>query len=210
MRKWSAQLRVLPFALLFLLTSCAVLTPPARPPGQVPSGAAATRDYYNAIDLGGRLSVRYQNNGKEEALHGSFAWIQNPDHIRVTLLSPLGQTIAVIEVTPEGASLIQGGQAVRSAAEVDRLVEQTLGWPLPVSGLREWLQGFGTGANGRRFIATPDAQEFTTQDNWRIRYVSWQDESNSPSRPKRIDLNRTTAEAGNVSIRAVLDTWQPR
>lgn len=165
------------------------------------------RPFQGTIDLGGRLSVRYQNNGKDEALHGNFSWSQTPARTSVTLLSPLGQTMAIIDVSPEGATLVQAGQATRSAGSVDSLTTDMLGWPLPVAGMRDWLQGFAVDAAGRRFVATPANQEVTTRDGWRIHYASWQDGSPSAA-PKRIDLARATEQAGNVSIRIVIDTWQ--
>jgi outer membrane lipoprotein LolB len=200
--------------ILLLLTGCAALAPlPGDNTAQtVPGQAAPARAYFHTIDLGGRLSVRYQNHGKEETLYGSFIWLQDPAQTRITLLSPLGQTIAAIDVTPEGSTLRQGGQTVRSAADVDTLVAQTLGWPLPVAGLRNWLQGFGVDVAGQPFVAAPQKPEVTTRDDWHIRYVNWQDDTSSasPVRPRRVDLDRTTAQAGDVVIRIVLDTWQPR
>jgi outer membrane lipoprotein LolB len=165
------------------------------------------RPYRDEIDLSGRLSVRYQNNGQEEALHGSFVWNQNPARTSITLLSPLGQTMAIIDVTRDGATLSQAGQPVRMAADADALAAGTLGWPLPVAGLRDWLQGYAVDANGSRFIASPQTTDVATRDGWRIRYAGWQDDS-PPNRPKRIDLERSTAQAGDVSIRIVIDKWQ--
>jgi outer membrane lipoprotein LolB len=194
-------------ALPLLLAGCAGMAPPA---GVSPAAQPASpRPYADKLDLGGRLSVRYQNNGREEAMHGSFMWSQNPSRTSVTLLSPLGQTIAVIDMTPDGASLTQGGQQVREAADVDALVADTLGWPLPISGLRQWLQGFAIDATGKRFTANSQATEVATRDGWRIRYAAWQDDA-VQTRPKRIDLERSTAQAGDVSIRIVIDNWQTR
>lgn len=196
--------------LALLLGGCATLVPPADT-GPSDARTISERQYAETIDLGGRLSLRYQANGKEEAVHGSYLWEQSPSQTNVTLLSPLGQTIAVIAVTPEGASLAKNGQAPRIAADVDALVAHTLGWPLPVSGLREWLQGFGIDAAGNQFVATPKASEVTTQDGWRIRYAAWQDGAlqGEQSRPRRVDLERQTAQAGAVSMRIVIDKWQP-
>jgi outer membrane lipoprotein LolB len=194
-------------ALSLLLGGCATMTPPAAVP---PTAQTATsRLYADHLDLGGRLSVRYQNNGREEAMHGSFVWSQNPSQTSITLLSPLGQTVAIIDVTPDGASLTQSGQPARTAADVDALVAETLGWPLPVAGLRGWLQGFAVDASGKRFIANPQATEVATRDGWRIHYAAWQDDA-AQSRPRRIDLDRSTAQAGDVSIRIVIDNWQTR
>ncbi|NEX64337.1 lipoprotein insertase outer membrane protein LolB [Noviherbaspirillum galbum] len=197
-------------ALCVMLSACAALSPV---PSGAPSSTAAQagRPYREAIDIGGRLSLRYQGNSKEEALHGSFAWSQSGGTTTVTLLSPLGQTLAVITAGPSGATLAQSGQPLRSAADVDTLTAETLGWPLPVAGLRDWLQGFAAARDGTNVIATPAAQDIVTRDGWELRYPAWSDaEGGEPPHPRRIDLARRTAQAGDVSIRIVIDTWQPR
>lgn len=195
-------------ALTLALAGCAGVAPPGAIDSRQVIPARAYRD---AIELGGRLSVRYQQDGREEALHGSFTWEQTARHATVTMLSPLGETLATIEVTPGSSSLTQAGRAPRVAADVDALAADALGWPLPVAGLRDWLQGFATDAAGRRVIASPSgASTVATSDGWRIHYASWQeDDPAAPhNHPKRIDLERSSAQAGNVSIRIVIDTWQ--
>lgn len=181
------------------LAACATLAPP-----DAPAPAAAGRSYQDRLELGGRLSVRYQGPQKEEAVHGSFVWNQAPQRTAVTLLSPLGQTVAVIEAGPAGATMVQPGQPMRVAPDVDTLTAEALGWPLPVAGMREWLQGFATDAGGRRFVASPRQDQVATADGWRIQYTAWTDEG----RPRRIDLSRSTQQAGEVSIRIVIDSWQ--
>ena len=196
--------------IVLLLGGCAALAPQTTP--TTPSTAAQqARPYHDAIELGGRLSVRYQQNGREEAVHGSFTWAQTPERTNVVLLSPLGQTIAAIDVTPATATLSQANQPPRTADDVDALAQQALGWPLPVAGLRNWLQGFVAGADGRR-QAVPAADDSTlASDGWRIRYASWQDAGGvAAAHPKRIDLERDTTSAGTVAMRIVIDNWQTR
>lgn len=198
------------FALPLLLAGCATINAPAPGAPSASAQQAPPRAYHETIDLGGRLSVRYQENDRDQALHGSFTWMQRPGRTIVTLLSPLGQTIATIDITPNLATLTQAGQAPRTAPDVDALTASALGWPLPVSGLRDWLQGFAPDAEGRHAIASPQSGEssVTTPDGWRIHYASWQEDA-TPSHPKRIDLERNTVQAGDVAIRIVIDTWQP-
>lgn len=163
------------------------------------------------MEMSGRLSVQYQRDGREESLHGSFTWSQTPQHTSITLLSPLGQTLALIEVTPQSATLTQAGQVPRIAADADTLAAETLGWPLPVAGLRDWLQGFAIDAQGQRWSApASDAPvSLTTRDGWQLGYASWQtDAASAIPRPRRIDLARTTTQAGTVAIRIVIDSWQ--
>lgn len=195
-----------------LMAGCANLAPHTDAgTDNVPDDATqspASRPYHEAIDLDGRLSVQYQRNGEDESLHGSFTWRQTARHSTITLLSPLGQTLAAIAVEADSATLTQSGQAPRTASDVDELAAQSLGWPLPVSGLRSWLQGFATNANGKTFAATPDNNDVTTNDGWHIRYVIWDDSDPATIRPKRIDLERQTEQAGKVAIRIVIDNWQ--
>lgn len=190
-------------ALPLWLGGCASIAPPAPASGMT----MPTRTYQDSIELGGRLSVRYQQNGSEQAVHGSFSWSQTPDHTHVVLASPLGQTMAEIDVTAATATLMQANQPPRIAADVDALATETLGWPLPVAGLRDWLQGFVAGPNGaRRTVpATPDAT--LESDGWRIRYGSWQQDGTAPPQPKRLDLERDSS-TGPVAIRIVIDTRQ--
>ncbi len=196
---------ILALALPLVLGACTTVPSDTRPS---PSVAGATaRTYHPAIEMGGRLSVRYERNGNEEALHGSFVWEQAPDRIIVTLLSPLGQTLAVIDITPLSATLMQPGQTPRTAQDVDTLTAATLGWPLPVSGLQHWLQGFVANTASHTLEAAPaEAGLINTDDGWRLQYVSWQQDGQDY--PRRIDLERHTAQAGEVSLRIVVDRRQ--
>ncbi|PFH10458.1 outer membrane lipoprotein LolB [Collimonas sp. PA-H2] len=178
--------------------------------GAASAGSAAARQYRQAIDVSGRLSLRYQQDGKQQAMYGSFTWSQSTQETAITLLSPLGQTLATINIGAGQATLKQAGQPPRIASDVDALTVQALGWPLPIAGLRDWLQGFGEDAGGQRFTATPNADDsfsVTTADKWLIQYSNWQD-SGAESYPKRIDLARNTAQAGEVAIRIAISSRQ--
>lgn len=235
--RWKSVATVL---LSVSLAGCAGLLPSGRE-GAATEMRTAPEAYQSNIDIGGRISVLYQQGGRDEALHGSFSWSQQSDHATVTLLSPLGQTLAVIDVTPDHARLTEAGQPPREAPDPDALALRVLGWPLPISGLRDWLQGVGQDARGKRFSASPAHPTITTADGWTLHYLTWEDvapATGSPAptsiapnatpspaplsaspgaaalarvavRPRRIDLERYTTEAGNVTIKLALDQWQP-
>lgn len=163
--------------------------------------------YRDTIDLNGRLSVNYQKDGKPETLSGKFSWSQKPERIDVSLASPLGQTLAIITVTPDSATLTQADKAPRVAKDIDTLTAQTLGWLLPVSGLRDWLQGYATAAGGRRFAASPASNTVTTADGWYLTFVSWQNDATAQPVPKRIDAQRVASAASDeLAIRIVIDS----
>lgn len=169
----------------------------------LPSG---TRTYRSDVRLGGRLSVSYRAAGKPESLQGKFLWVQRGEQIDIELLTPLGQTIARIAIAPGRARIEQSGGDVREAANIDQLTEQTLGWTLPVNGLRYWLQGFMRDARGQLTSVTPDQSGTLRGDGWKLRYVSWQADG-STAMPKRIDFTRDTAQS-ELALRVVIDRWQ--
>jgi outer membrane lipoprotein LolB len=69
-----------------VLTGCATST--------ANLSTATVGAYRETIALAGRLSVNYQKDGRPESISGSFNWEQRAGTIDVTLMSPLGQTVA--------------------------------------------------------------------------------------------------------------------
>ncbi|MGZ5202493.1 MAG: outer membrane lipoprotein LolB [Telluria sp.] len=167
---------------------------------------APVAGYRDSIDLSGHLAVRYQKDGQPQNLNGAFTWTQRPGRVDVSLVSPLGQTLATISVTPQQATLTQAGQPPVVAEDIDRLTARTLGWSLPVSGLREWLQGHAIDTSGKPFTASPANNSVVTKDGWRLRFVAWQDESSAHPVPRRIDAERSaTATSDELALRIVID-----
>jgi len=209
------RFRGLPAAVLVAalgLAGCASLTTPAGGPGAVAADPGAPRyPAHAAIDIDGRISVRYQQDGKEEGVHGNFAWRQAPGRTVLTLLSPLGQVQAEVEITPSRAVLARPGQPPQAAADVDALLRDALGWPLPVSDLHHWFQGHFYGADGRMASVAPGVTDarYATRQGWTLRYPAWDTEGGN-IRPRRIDMERPTEQAGQVVVKLVIDRWQPQ
>ncbi|WP_432381188.1 outer membrane lipoprotein LolB [Duganella sp. P38] len=175
-----------------------------------PRSGAAVAAYQDNIELAGGIFISYTRDGRKEPLNGSFTWKQTSASTDVSLISPTGQTVAVIKVTPTSATLTESGKPPKSAPNLDTLTAQTLGWTLPVSGLRDWLQGYATGRDGKRFVASPSNDNVITRDGWKLEYVSWQDDQAAVPQPKRIDATRIVlGEAvDDMQIRIVIRPQQ--
>jgi outer membrane lipoprotein LolB len=187
-------------AIAAALSGCATTTPTAS------LSHAPVAGYRDSIDLTGHLAVHYQHDGQPQNLNGNFIWTQRPGRVDVSLISPLGQTLATIAVTPQQATLTQAGREPVVAEDVDRLTARTLGWSLPVSGLREWLQGHAIDASGKPFTASPANSNVTTRDGWRLRFVKWQDETGAHPAPRVIDAQRSTTSINDeLSIQIAID-----
>lgn len=186
-------------ATLALLAGCATTTGPRS--------SAVVAPYADTLDLGGRIAINYSRDGKKEALSGKFNWQQTPAQTEVSLISPTGQTVAQIRVTATGATLKRNGEPTRSAPDLDSLTRQTLGWTLPVSGLRDWLQGYATASDGSRFQASPSNESVVTSDGWKVDYLAWQDDQAAVPQPRRIDVTRLALgqQVDDMSIRIVID-----
>jgi outer membrane lipoprotein LolB len=184
-----------PFRLLaaatiaFALTGCATTNLSTAP-------VAAYRD---TIELNGKIAVNFQDNREQQPVNGKFTWTQRPGRVDVAVFDPFGQTVAEISVTPDSATLTQPRREPRTAKDIDTLTQQTLGWPLPVAGLRDWLQGYAIDAQGKRFAASPANNNVVTRDGWRLRFVDWQKGTATPM-PRVIKAERSTASNGELSI----------
>jgi outer membrane lipoprotein LolB len=204
----SCILRCAVVALSLFIAGCADLQQGAPNSG---NPAVLPHAYRESIDIGGRFSAQFQHNDKPESWSGNFTWAQTPQGTTVALQSPLGQTLATIVIDATNATLIQSDKMPRTAANVDALVEDALGWPLPISNLRDWLQAYAVSADGKRILATPQSTAtIATRDGWRINYLSWQDDNEVGMQnvPKRINMERDTSEAGRVAMRLVITSWQ--
>lgn len=128
---------------LALAAGCATVAPPPSPA----PGATAPRAVEVPREWNGRFSVRVATagaEGRQDAAFGRFSLVRRPVPagrvLELALVSPFGQTIADARREPDGASTLRlaDGRTLR-AGSLDGLVEQALGWPLPVERLPDWL-----------------------------------------------------------------------
>ncbi|GAB7544405.1 lipoprotein insertase outer membrane protein LolB [Cupriavidus sp. 8B] len=204
----SRRLALLCLSAPLWLAACASITPTR----QFDAGETA-----QPRELSGRFAANYVRYGRDEGVQGSFQWHEQGRNVRLDLISPLGQTLAVVTSTPSGATLDLPNQAPRNAPEVDTLLEEALGFSLPVAGLRDWLHARPAPGSPARTTRDDSGRLATlAQNGWTVRYVAWQEASpttpSTPStaaaaRPRRIDLARD-GEANPLSVRLVIDPEQ--
>lgn len=128
---WHAPRRLLAWCwwlcTVFLIAACAT---PALPEGQFDT---------QTNQWSGRLGLTVASE-PPESFSAGFELSGSPDAGELTLTSPLGSTLAVMQWRPGGAWLRQGEQA-RRYESLDTLVAQVTGAPLPVRALFGWLRG---------------------------------------------------------------------
>ncbi|HUW25243.1 MAG TPA: lipoprotein insertase outer membrane protein LolB [Gallionella sp.] len=177
---------------LHLLSGCSLLptTPaPVVRPAQ-PDIASFT--------LNGRIAIRH--NGVQHS--AGLRWVHQPQFDELLLLAPLGQTAARIYRDVSGA-LLEDGAKRYQADDVESLMQQVLGWHLPLSGLHHWVLALpiaGSEAHIER-----DAEGRITllhQDGWEVRYLRYAGDG-ADSLPTRLELSRDA-----LRVQLLIDEWE--
>jgi outer membrane lipoprotein LolB len=165
-----------------LVAACATLPPPPLGEGE--------------FAVVGRVAVRYG----AEAASGRVTWRHTRSADDLLIASPLGQGIAEITRRGGGYTLVTANAQRFTAADPERLTEQALGWPLPLGGLPDWLQGRSQagGAADARYEGNRLAE--LREDGWTIEYLEYDELLRLP---RRLRLTR-----GELDIRLIIEDWQ--
>ena len=122
----------------------------------------------------GRFSLQKTGYGAPEQFTGRFTLRTGPDLLRLDILTPLSGVIARIESTSRGAPNSRGlAEVIARGDSPEALMEETLGFSIPVSTLEAWLDG----------RPRPDALPAETwrDGDWSVRVNARQPDS-TPSR----------------------------
>jgi len=152
------------------------------------------------FDLVGRMAVTHDGR----SFSSGVRWQHAAERDEIWLLTPLGQTVAHIVDSADGAIITGSDRRQYRARDVEALTRRTLGWELPVARLAWWVRG-DIAANSVIAEAERDPQGRLLrlqQDGWDITYV-YRSQDSADSLPQRLDL-----KSESQSIRLVIDTWQ--
>ncbi|PQV45895.1 lipoprotein insertase outer membrane protein LolB [Paraburkholderia sp. BL21I4N1] len=182
------------------LTGCASVTPK----GPSTSNAATSVTAQTSRAYQGRFAIQYNDqNGQQRNAYGNFVWQETGDTVTLQLRNPLGQTLAVVTSSPASATLELPNKQPLTADNVSTLMQNALGFALPVEGLRYWLQPSPAPTSRARTEKDPDQPsrlKQITQDGWTIDYLAYAD---APATGvKRLNLSRSEPP---LDIKLVLD-----
>ncbi|WP_302173022.1 lipoprotein insertase outer membrane protein LolB [uncultured Hydrogenophaga sp.] len=94
----------------------------------------------------GRLALKVAT-ARPQSFAAGFELRGSPQAGELLLTSPLGQTLAQVTWSPEGAELRQGDQITRRGS-LDQLTTELTGTAVPVQALFDWLRGASTETAG--------------------------------------------------------------
>jgi outer membrane lipoprotein LolB len=150
----------------------------------------------------GRFSAVATQGDKRDSVSGRFVIEVRGARQTIDLATPVGTTVARIDVGPDGARASGPGMAEARGNDPDQLAEQLLGWRLPVTGIADWIQGRPVPTRPARVERNDGQPTAIEQDGWTIRYT----ERFAGGRPRLIVMERPAAPlAPGVVLRLVLD-----
>lgn len=140
-----------------------------------------------------------------EVYNISLNWQRGPAHFSLLLEAPFGQGVFRIAGAADGSyrlRLPDGQVFVNSTPEA--LLEEVIGWSLPIDGLEYWIRGMPhPGADYSRRIDAQGRGRSISQDRWDISYLDYFEDRPEPQLPRRIRLERD-----ELSLKLVIERWQ--
>ncbi|MBC8746901.1 outer membrane lipoprotein LolB [Paraburkholderia sp. WC7.3g] len=187
-------------AAVVALAGCASV----KPQGPSTSNAATEVTAQTSRSYQGRFAIQYNDqNGQQRNAYGNFSWQETGDTVTLQLRNPLGQTLAIVTSSPATATLELPNRPPLTADNVSTLMQNALGFTLPVEGLRYWLQPSPaptSRATTEKDPEQPSRLKQITQDGWTIDYLAYAD---APATGvKRLNLSRSEPP---LDIKLVLD-----
>ncbi len=173
-----------------LLAACA--TSPLAPPDRA---------------YAGRFSASTALGDQRENVSGRFNLEMRGAHQLLELSSPLGTTVARIEIEPGNARVTGSQMREVRGTNGDELTEQLLGWRLPVSGLVDWLEGRPAAAGAARVEREDGRVTLIEQDGWMIRILEYfESKVDTAARPRRLVMERArSVNTPSVVLRLIVD-----
>jgi outer membrane lipoprotein LolB len=167
-----------------------------------PAGRRAAIEAASNWEARGRIALKTPGSSGQ----GNFAWVQTGETTVLRVTGPFGAGAYEIRWEPARLTVLSGrGEVAADYSGPDaaqRLMEEQLGWSLPVANARYWLLGLA--GPGTTAIETLDAGGLLAalaQDGWDVNYTEYSPQGTVPL-PRKLVLS---SAAGR--IRLVIDDW---
>jgi len=173
---------------LLLLSGCATAPVAVQRPAQADAPFA----------FNGRVSVKQV----EQRDSAGLRWVHRASEDEILLLAPLGQTVARIHRDMHESTLDASGKHY-AAQDMEGLMQQVLGWRLPLAGLRYWITAMPAPVGEAQTEHDQNGQvSILRQQGWEIRYTRYAAKT-PDALPLRLSLKRDGME-----VTLLIDEWE--
>jgi len=153
---------------------------------------------WHAWSLEGRIAVNTENDGWS----GELQWSQSPTGFQIHFSAPFGQGAFQLVSNSLGVEMRTSDGKHFQASDAESLLQQHLGWQLPLDAFRYWVTGLpapGTDAQ-LKFNADGQLAELD-QEQWHVSYPAYMNVG-TLMMPRKIFLKNPM-----LGVRLVIDHW---
>lgn len=138
--------------------------------------------------------------------HVGIRWRHERQGFVILLEAPFGQGVFRIETSSESALYrlsLPDGQVYQNAS-TEALLEEVIGWSIPLSGLEFWIRGLPRPDSVYSHRSAAEGMPLSiNQDGWSIRYLDYFASLGSPGLPRKMQLARD-----DLTLKLVIERWQ--
>lgn len=182
--------------LLLLLTTLILSACSTAPRFEGPGRDPAT---LTSWQLDGKVGIKTAGDGGSAYLN----WIQQGDQLDITLYGPMGQGTTHIHGDSRRMRLEQPGQPSRQADSAETLMQDSLGWSLPLTDFRYWVKGIASpiGRRGQSSANALGQLSHLEQHGWQLEFDRYQalDDWQLPG--------KIVARRGDIQITLIIKHW---
>ncbi len=148
--------------------------------------------------LKGRISL---DDGKEGG-SGSLHWDVMPDKTELDFHGAMGRGAWHLSINPDAAVLREANGEQHTASNVDDLIQQRMGWPIPVAALQWWVRGLAApGETDSLQLDTQGKLISLVQAGWQVNFSAY-DTTTGEYLPVKLDARRD-----NYRVKLIVRRW---
>lgn len=153
--------------------------------------------------LSGKIGLRAPQLAESAYLN----WRQCGDNYAVRISGPLGQTVARIDGRGEQLTLQFEGRAPMITTEPEALMQQQLGWSLPLRALRYWVRAEAAPGGDAEFSGAERQPNSLQQQGWQVDYLAYH-QTGAVTLPAKLRLNRNdNVGRDNLQATLIINEW---
>jgi outer membrane lipoprotein LolB len=193
--------QILIVILSLLLAACATLPASQEAQNKAISWSARQHQLTQITHwhINGAIAIKIEEHGQTASIDWQQQALKN---YVINLYGPLGMGRVTLTGTPEQVTLFAAGKSYK-AATPEALMQQVLGWQLPVQNLYYWIRGI----TAPTLAAKIDFDRFhhiqrLQQQGWQVNYQRY-------TSTDGIDLpSLLSLQHGNLHVKIVISRWE--
>lgn len=185
-------------ALFLLLTGCQ--STPTRSDKVSAPLVQDEQAYLRSWEARGKISLQKG----DERTNASYRWRQLKDNYIIHLHGPFGQGATWLRRTTKGVTIENAEVGILGAATAEDLMQQMVGWQVPVSGLQYWITGMAVPGIPAEITAVDEDGLATaiTQQGWTIEFGKRKNIKGRPT-PTKIVASRD-----DIRVTVIVKDWE--